>query len=129
MPFLAGSSASNPVALSSNGIPPAACACHREPKLISVGSGMIGRFRSHCRCRKAHRRSSEVFACNTLLSLGIWSLFACFEPSSAFATGFHGPAQYLDNGGRNVDLSPEFFWELEVKRHSAKFHPLKSCAW
>jgi hypothetical protein len=55
--------------------------------------------------------------------LGIWSLFACFEPSSAFATGFHGPAQYLDNGGRNVDLSPEFFWELEVKRHSAKFHP------
>jgi hypothetical protein len=56
-----------------------------------------------------------------LLSFGIWSLFAC--PSSAFATGFYGPVQYLDNGGRNVDLSPEFYWELEVKRLSAKFHP------
>jgi hypothetical protein len=48
-------------------------------------------------------------------------LFAC--PSSAFATGFFGPVQYLDNGGRNVDLSPEFYWEFEVKRLSARFHP------
>jgi hypothetical protein len=30
-----------------------------------------------------------------------------------FATGFFGPFQYLDNGGRNIDLSAEFFWELE----------------
>jgi hypothetical protein len=29
----------------------------------------------------------------------------------------------LDNGGRNVDLSPEFYWEFEVKRLSARFHP------
>ena len=83
---------------------------------------MIGRFRSRCRCRKARRRSSEIFI-HTFLSFGIWSLFACFEPPSALATGFFGPVQYLDNGGRNVDLSPEFFWELEVKRLSAKFHP------
>jgi hypothetical protein len=55
--------------------------------------------------------------------LGFWilSVFAC--PSSGFATGFFGPLQYLDNGGRNIDLSPEFFWELEVKRLSVRFHP------
>src|SRR4029077_2865429 len=33
------------------------------------------------------------------------------------------PVQYLDEGGRNVDLSPEFYWELEVKRLSTRFHP------
>jgi len=49
-------------------------------------------------------------------------LFACGEPSVALATGFYGPVQYLDNGGRNVDLSPEFFWELEIKRLSGRFH-------
>ena len=31
--------------------------------------------------------------------------------------------QYLDEGGRDVDLSPEFYWELEVKRLSTRFHP------
>jgi hypothetical protein len=62
---------------------------------------------------------SEVF--NTLLCFWILSVFA--RPSSGFATGFLGPIQYLDNGGRNIGLSPEFFWELEVKRLSARFHP------
>jgi hypothetical protein len=56
-----------------------------------------------------------------LLGFSIWSLFA--SPYPAFATGFFGPVQYLDSGGRNVDLSPEFYWELEVKRLSARFHP------
>jgi hypothetical protein len=80
---------------------------------------MTGRCRSHCRSWKIRLRSSEVF--NTLLGFSILFLFAW--PSSGFATGFFGPIQYLDNGGRNIDLSPEFFWELEVKRLSAGFHP------
>jgi hypothetical protein len=82
---------------------------------------MIGHDRSRCRSRKARLRSSEALVRKTLLSFGIWSFFAC--PLSAFATGFYGPVQYLDNGGRNVDLSPEFYWELEVKRLSARFSP------
>ncbi|MBV8141867.1 MAG: hypothetical protein JOZ60_07480, partial [Verrucomicrobia bacterium] len=84
---------------------------------------MIGTFRSPCRYRKAGRRSSEGWTGKALLSFGICSLFAWFQPSPAFGTGFFGPLQYLDNGGRNVDLSPEFYWELEVKRLSARFHP------
>ena len=82
---------------------------------------MIGSYRSRCRSRKARLRSTEVFIRNTLLGFSIWSLFAC--PSSVFATGFYGPVQYLDEGGRDVDLSPEFYWELEVKRLSTRFHP------
>ncbi len=30
---------------------------------------------------------------------------------------------YLDEGGRRVGESPEFYWELEVKRLSSAFHP------
>jgi hypothetical protein len=82
---------------------------------------MIERYRSRCRSRKAPLRSTEVFIRNTLLGFSIWSWFAC--PFPALATGFYGPVQYLDEGGRTVDLSPEFYWELEVKRLSARFHP------
>lgn len=82
---------------------------------------MIGRYRLRCRSRKARLRSIKDLVRTTLLSFSAWLLFA--YPSSAFATGFFGPVQYLDNGGRNVDLSPEFYWELEVKRLSARFHP------
>lgn len=39
------------------------------------------------------------------------------------ATGYYGPTVYLDDGGKNVDASPEFYWELEVKRLSAQLHP------
>jgi hypothetical protein len=84
---------------------------------------MIGRFRSRCRCRKALQRSSRAYCGRFFLSFGLWWLFAGGEPSVALATGFYGPVQYLDNGGRNVDLSPEFYWELEVKRLSGRFHP------
>jgi hypothetical protein len=41
----------------------------------------------------------------------------------ARATGYYGPDQYLDRGGENVDASPEFYWELEVKRLSQPFRP------
>ena len=87
---------------------------------------MIGRHRPRCRSRKSRLQSTEVFIRNTLLGFSIWSLFA--SPYPAFATGFFGPVQYLDSGGRNVDLSPEFYWELEVKRLSARFHPPEKLA-
>lgn len=43
--------------------------------------------------------------------------------SGAGATGYFGPAVYLDEGGRRVAASPEFYWELEVKRLARDFHP------
>jgi hypothetical protein len=36
--------------------------------------------------------------------------------SDCRATGFYGPSVYLDQGGKNVNASPEFYWELEAKR-------------
>ena len=36
-------------------------------------------------------------------------------------TGFYGLNNYLDQGGKNVDGSPEFYWELEVKRLAKDF--------
>jgi hypothetical protein len=39
------------------------------------------------------------------------------------ATGYYGPNVYLDNGGKNVDASPEFYWGLEVRRLAQGFHP------
>jgi hypothetical protein len=39
------------------------------------------------------------------------------------ATGFYGPQVYLDNGGRNLEQSPEFYWDLEVTRLAKDFKP------
>ena len=39
------------------------------------------------------------------------------------ATGFYGPQLYLDNGGRNLVQSPEFYWDLEVTRLAKNFKP------
>jgi hypothetical protein len=39
------------------------------------------------------------------------------------ATGYYGPAEYLSSGGRNLNASPEFYWELEMKRLAGGFHP------
>jgi hypothetical protein len=39
------------------------------------------------------------------------------------ATGFYGPSVYLDQGGKIVNASPEFYWELEVKRLAKDFTP------
>ena len=39
------------------------------------------------------------------------------------ATGFYGPQVYLDNGGRNLAQSPEFYWDLEVTRLAKNFKP------
>src|SRR2546427_13103112 len=39
------------------------------------------------------------------------------------ATGYYGPDVYLDDGGKNVDGSPEFYWGLELHRLAQDFHP------
>jgi hypothetical protein len=39
------------------------------------------------------------------------------------ATGYYGPDFYLDEGGKNVDGSPEFYWGLEARRLAKEFHP------
>jgi hypothetical protein len=39
------------------------------------------------------------------------------------ATGYFGPSIYLDDGGKKVEGSPEFYWGLEVRRISRDFHP------
>jgi len=54
------------------------------------------------------------------IGLLILTLTCCAD--SAHATGYFGPAVYLDEGGKNVDASPEFYWELEVKRLAREFH-------
>src|SRR5438874_10054670 len=48
-----------------------------------------------------------------------------FCAGAAYATGYFGPAVYLDEGGKNVDASPEFYWELEVKRLAREFHSVE----
>jgi uncharacterized protein HemY len=39
------------------------------------------------------------------------------------ATGYYGPSVYLDEGGKKVNASPEFYWELEAKRLAKGFTP------
>ena len=43
--------------------------------------------------------------------------------SGLHATGYFGPSIYLDDGGKKVEGSPEFYWGLEVRRISRDFHP------
>ena len=43
------------------------------------------------------------------------------------ATGdFEGPATMLDDGGKQVTGTPEFFWELECKRIAGEFVPVEN---
>jgi hypothetical protein len=39
------------------------------------------------------------------------------------ATGYYEPTFYLGDGGTNIEATPEFYWELEVKRLAKNFHP------
>ncbi len=55
------------------------------------------------------------------IALLIFTLTYCAD--DAQSTGFYGPTVYLGEGGKNVDASPEFYWELEVKRLAREFHP------
>ena len=58
------------------------------------------------------RRLIEV-----LLPVGI----ALAWPGAVRATGYYGPDSYLDRGGENVTASPEFYWDLELKRIAHQF--------
>ena len=49
-------------------------------------------------------------------------LLSALISTSARGTGYYGPSVYLNEGGRLIDASPEFYWELEVKRLSRAFH-------
>jgi len=69
-----------------------------------------------CVCRLP---GAARFLVNALL-LGIIGI-GCTGRSHA--TGYFGPVEYLQQGGKNVDASPEFYWELEVKRLARDFHP------
>src|ERR1700737_3081846 len=50
-------------------------------------------------------------------------LMAPSRVENVCATGYFGPNVYLGEGGKNVDASPEFYWELEVKRLAREFRP------
>jgi hypothetical protein len=63
-------------------------------------------------------------------SASIWSaatVIATFISAAAVqhgdATGFYGPQVYLDAGGKNILESPEFYWDIEVKRLARNFKP------
>jgi len=43
--------------------------------------------------------------------------------STSYATGFFGPSYYLSGGGKLAKETPQFYWELEVKRIAQDFHP------
>jgi hypothetical protein len=61
------------------------------------------------------RRSFVSFFCAAVLA-------AAF-PEIMEATGVYAPARWLDNGGIASDMSPELYWELELKRMAREFAP------
>ncbi|MGZ5020194.1 MAG: hypothetical protein ACXWAV_07175, partial [Chthoniobacterales bacterium] len=67
--------------------------------------------------------STRGFSSRSIRLLVRQTLLAALATSSAFATGYYGPSVYLNDGGRRVAASPEFYWDLEVKRLSSNFHP------
>src|SRR4051812_25510009 len=56
------------------------------------------------------------------LSIGILSAWLA-AGERGHATGYGGPSEYLDEGGRQIDAAPEFYWEIEVKRLAREFRP------
>jgi len=57
-----------------------------------------------------------------LSALGL-AVIAMLSAENIDATGYFGPSVYLDQGGKNVAATPEFYWELEVKRLAREFRP------
>jgi tetratricopeptide (TPR) repeat protein len=55
------------------------------------------------------------------LFVTVWATI-CFV-GELHATGYFEPQVYLDQGGKNIDGSPEFYWGLEVRRIAKEFHP------
>src|SRR6478735_2409713 len=60
---------------------------------------------------------------NRLLKLMATVGTALYLVGRLYATGYFGPFIYLDDGGKKVEGSPEFYWGLEVRRISRDFHP------
>ena len=60
--------------------------------------------------------------------LAVVAALAASLVTTAHGTGFFGPNEYLGQGGKNVTGSPEFYWELEVKRLAKDFHPAEKLA-
>lgn len=54
--------------------------------------------------------------------LTIFGATLCFV-GELRATGYFEPQVYLDQGGKSVDGTPEFYWGLEVRRIAREFHP------
>src|SRR3954453_10584760 len=81
--------------------------CCPESGVVLAGSAMTG------------LRHSSSCSHQLLVRPALFFLVA----SSAFATGYFGPSVYLDEGGRRVTGSPEFYWGMEVKRLARDFHP------
>ena len=42
---------------------------------------------------------------------------------SVHATGGFSPGRWLENGGKASEMTPEFFWDLELRRMAQPFHP------
>src|SRR5580704_646418 len=71
--------------------------------------------------QSSHRRKSLLrLICEKRLGLFVMAVAAINHGN---ATGFYGPEVYLDQGGKRVNASPEFYWELEVKRLASGFKP------
>lgn len=68
------------------------------------------------------RRMRRCGSNRTLLGSSLVAAALLLVPD-LFATGYYGPEVYLSEGGRLVDASPEFYWELEAKRFAGDFHP------
>lgn len=58
---------------------------------------------------------------------GHWAMLQALSSAivvrDGHATGFYGPQLYLDEGAKNLLQSPEFYWEVEVKRLAKNFTP------
>jgi hypothetical protein len=74
-------------------------------------------IRSRSSGRKRRNFSSRISKSAPVLMIAAAAIQNCS------ATGYFGPNVYLDNGGKNVAASPEFYWEVEVKRLAKDFTP------
>src|ERR1700682_2074774 len=53
--------------------------------------------------------------------ISIVAAVAIIAVDRSFGTGYFGLDSYLDQGGTSVEASPEFYWDLEVKRLAKDF--------
>lgn len=51
------------------------------------------------------------------------SIFLIAASALVQATGRFAPSRWLDHGGVASDMSPEFYWELELRKMAAEFTP------